>query len=174
MLAASSVTAQSTPTMKGHSLGETIADFQGKEPKAETRKYDHDGTTLITPSSNRVAFDFGKELKSRLPSSDAAFENGKLVFIQVWINTNPAYPEFMLFEDAELQLITKFGRTTSSVDDVKQNGFGAIFHHRSDKWDKDAFYATIYEVDQHTSVVTFMTHAEHERDEKSRPETPKL
>lgn len=154
---ASLARAQTTPPpiVAGHALGETVADFQKKEPKAVFNK-------LVDTEPGRARFNF-PNLTKWLFNSSAVFQDGGLVYLEIYVNTASWSPDALSFEEIEIQLVQKFGPPTSANDLKTENGFGAIFHHRADMWDTPSYFAQALEVSPEATSITLMSRGEHEK-----------
>ena len=171
LLFAFTASAQSQPeAFKRHALGETLAAFQAKETNAKHRTYDRDGYTLVAAASTRTAFNFPSRSKAPVGENVAVFEDGKLVFLQVAVNSNPAYADFTLFEDIERQLTQDFGPRTNLIDAMTENKLGVTFHQRIVWWIKPDLFVQVVEA-RHSSSVTLMTTAERQREIMARAKT---
>jgi hypothetical protein len=166
-------------TIKGHALGETVSEFQAREPEA--RKWEHGGKTEISPG--HIAFEVTGWGYKPFPANKtpmscdlAVFENGKLVRLHVMLNLDVRYPDALMFENWLRQLQQKFGPPTDHGDVVLQDERGAEFHTHYAVWEKPDFFAELgEEIAGETARVVFMTPNERKRDlERKKKLTPKL
>lgn len=128
-------------TIKGHSIGESFADFLSKEPKTKTGLAACHGPNEILSGFFDCKSLLGAEkgTGSVLTDADADFRfvEGKLSEINLLVNST--------FDEAEKQAEEKFGKPVSRESTPMKNGFGATWSNRSVIWQTPALYAALLE-----------------------------
>ncbi len=167
LLLSSAVVAQTNFSIKGHVLGESLADLfsaAGTNGLSDCQEYVRNHHSKEGLLINGKQMTVNSEIKRCAQIKDAAegrrakffvrqiggdvqFDGGKLTAMFITFANN-LVPEFQqisyakIFEDAT----AKSGDPTESGTTTWQNGFGATFYPRYAKWVKEKFILTINEM----------------------------
>jgi TonB family protein len=127
----------------------------GYQDKYDQQNYwDHCNTLIAgVDASARVSLNSGgyvKPMQRIKPADQLSYDNGVLVRIETITNAMRVNPMNKLppqWDDVVTEMTNRFGQPTGHADRITENGYGAIFHHRSAIWETALFYAKVYESD---------------------------
>jgi hypothetical protein len=150
--------AQSGPTIKGHTLGESIADFISKTnsgprlQKCRDKEAKHPKKNSQWCKSFIAAVDTGGRFATTLDvesiSDTATFDRGKLVAIHI---RTASYGYADMLRDMK----TRLGEPSKTEDTVSQNGYGATFHHPRAIWLSNSVCAVLAETGNFGNVIGY-------------------
>lgn len=148
--------------IKGHFIGESIAELLSKEPKVQ-QQVKLCQQNRIKATCNRLLA--AVERRGRGEIANASWTNfvldaGQLVKLTTLVNEH---------SDAVSDLTKKFGPRSSQTAFPMQNALGATWEDRLSVWDTPTVYATLREDNNpasqnHHYVLTVESRAEHDRE----------
>lgn len=148
--------------IKGHFIGESIAELLSKEPKVEQQvKLCEQNPTKPTCDRLLAAVEHGKRAEvANSTWMNFVLDGGHLVKLTTLVNEH---------SDAVSDLTKKFGPRSSQTVFPMQNALGTTWEDRLSVWDAPNFYATLREDNNpasqnHHYVLTVESRAEHDRE----------
>src|SRR5579862_1285543 len=159
--------------IKGHFIGESIAQLLSKEPKVQQQvKWCEQHPTTPTCDRLLAAIEHGGRAEIANSSwTNFAVDGGHLVKLTTLVNEN---------SDAVSDLTKKFGPRSSATAFPMRNALGTTWQDRLSVWDTPTVYATLREDNNpasqnHHYVLIVESRAEHnrERTEEATQSAPK-
>jgi hypothetical protein len=156
--------------IKGHFIGESIAELLSKEPEAQQKVNvceQHPGN----PTCDRLLAAVKSGQRAEVSTSswmNFVLDGGKLVKLTTLVNEG---------SDAKADLTKKFGPRSSETAFPMQNALGASWEDHLSVWETPAVYVTLREDNNpasqnHHFVLVVESRAEHAREHADAPKQP--
>lgn len=148
--------------MRGHAIGESVADLLNKEPEVlqqfnACKQRPHDATC------NRVLAGFLRGQRARVSTSNwmsFVVDGGKLVKLQTLMHGSP--------EEAKADLTKRYGPQSSDTAFPMENAMGAKWEDHLSAWDTPAVYVGLREDNNPASQNHHLVLVVESREEQAR------